>query len=134
MPIGDPLLYDVLKTGLTFLGGLLAAFIGQQAAKRNAKAAEKTSQLEHALRPLESANAAWERLLAPMETRIDDLQKQLDEMKTDQREREGILMRAISLLVSYATWIDGGAMPPPPDIPEWVRKHMTQAIKDIQED
>lgn len=132
MLTGD-LLYDTIKTGLTFLGGLLAALIGQQAARRNAKATEKTAQLDNALRPLELANATWEKLLAPMEKRIDTLQAEVKELRQEQHDREGMLMQSLSLLVHWGQWIESGAAPPPPFIPEWLREHMLQALRDLDQ-
>lgn len=127
---GD-LFYDTLKTALTFMGGLLAALIGQQAAKRNAKAAEKTAELDHTLRPLELANATWEKLLPPMIDRVDALEAEVKNLRKEQHEREGTLMKSLSLLVHWGQWIEAGASPPPPFIPDWLRTHMIQAIHDL---
>ena len=128
----DPsLVVEGVKAVLTFVGGVLTVVISQRAARRGAQVQERTATLDYAIRPLESAVASWEKLLEPMSTRIDDLQSEVQELREEQKEREGLMVQSMTLLMLWGQWIDAGANPPPPVIPSWLRAHMVAALREL---
>lgn len=150
-PAFDPVLADVLKIVISTIGGVVIAWISQKAAKRNDKATAKTTELDQQLRPLESATESWQEIAADARRELAEMRAERKTVSLDRaadRERMRQLEdshhqlslqmrtlhadfnRAIDQLVEFARWIDSGALPPPPDIPEWLRTHMVQPIKD----
>lgn len=147
-----PLLVDLFKAVLLFVGGLATTWLTQKAMRRNAKAVEKTSELDQALRPIKDANDAWADLVEPMRAELKELRKDRDadyeERKADRQrmkdledgqkatndelqDTKGHLERALELVVHFVKWADDGAPPPPPDVPTWVRAYMLTMINDL---
>lgn len=148
----DPVFADVLKIVISTLGGIVIAWISQKAAKRNDKAAAKTGELDNQLRPLESATESWQEIAADARTQLAEmraereaetaerhadrenmhaLENSLHDLGLQMRTLHADFNRAIDQLIHFARWIDDGALPPPPDIPEWLRTHMVRPIRDV---
>lgn len=145
MDLINPQIVDLLKTILAVGGTALTGWLTFKVGRRNAKAVEKTSELEVQLRPMKDINEAWEKLNTPLieevarlskkgndsDARIESLETALHAVENEQRILVQDYGRALTLLVSFAHWIDNGALPPPPNIPDWLREHMLAAIKRV---
>lgn len=119
---------------LGFLGGLISLWLGQKAARRNAKAAEKTTELDVHLQPLKAGLEVWQQLNQPLINAVSRAEKRIADLEEQGREDRQDLAQSLSLLMHYADWIERGALPPPPDIPSWLRRRMNTVIDHLTED
>lgn len=119
-------------------GTLVIAYFGQRIAKRNARVTEQSSRFDQVLKPLVEANTAWAAINAPLMeriTRLEVAQERNKERRDQMEERMEILedqsSRAMDVVTLWATWIQQGAPPPPPEVPGWVAEHLQQMARDI---
>lgn len=119
-------------------GTLVIAYFGQRIAKRNARVTEQSSRFDQVLKPLVEANSAWSAINAPLLERLGKLEavqaegeRRRKQMEKRMEALEDQSNRAMDVVTLWATWIQQGAPPPPPDIPDWVAEHLQQMARDI---
>lgn len=119
-------------------GTLTIGYLGHRMAKRNARVTEQSSRFDQVLKPLVEANTAWAAINAPLMERLTKLEAA--QMKSEERRGqmekrmealEDQSNRAMDVVTLWATWIQQGAPPPPPEIPDWVAEHLQQMTRDI---
>lgn len=134
----SPDVSEFLKYLGTGGGTLCIGYLGHRMAKRNARVTEQSSRFDQVLKPLVEANTAWAAINAPLMeriTRLEVAQERNKERRDQMEERMEILedqsSRAMDVVTLWATWIQQGAPPPPPEVPGWVAEHLQQMARDI---
>lgn len=134
----SPDVSEFLKYLGTGGGTLCIGYLGHRMAKRNARVTEQSSRFDQVLKPLVEANTAWAAINAPLMerlTRLEAAQERDKKSREQMEERMEVLEdqsnRAMDVVTLWATWIQQGAPPPPPNIPDWVAEHLQQMARDI---